>query len=84
MAVDAPTHLPGGESIYLGFRTTSDEQENVEISVEEAVALHGWLTKLVNRIQGQGKATEDMSDEEITTELAKVQAELDEIEQGDS
>lgn len=53
MAVDAATHAPGSESVYLGFRTPADEQENVEITVQEAVALHGWLTKLVNRIQGQ-------------------------------
>ncbi len=51
MVVSTATRAPGPESVYLGFRTADDQQENVEISVEEAIALHGWLDKLMARIQ---------------------------------
>ena len=51
IVVSTATHVPGRDSVYLGFKTTDDEQENVEISIEEAVALHGWLSNLVARIQ---------------------------------
>ncbi len=51
MVVSTATHAPGRESAYLGFKTPDDEQESVEISIEEAVALHGWLSNHVARIQ---------------------------------
>ena len=53
MVVSTSTKAPGSESVYLSFKTPDDEQENVEISVEEGVALHGWLAELVSRIQGR-------------------------------
>ena len=46
MVISTATHASGRESVYLAFKTPADEQENVEISVEEAVALHGWLGEL--------------------------------------
>ncbi len=51
--VDAATHLPDQVSVYLGFRTPDDKQENVEISMGEAAYLHGWLANIVNRAQGR-------------------------------
>ncbi len=50
---DAATNLPEQVSVYLGFRTLDDQQENVEITMHEAALLHGWLGNIVDRAQGR-------------------------------
>ena len=44
---DAATKLPEQVSVYLAFRNSDDEQENVEISFQEAAFLHGWLANIL-------------------------------------
>ena len=44
---DAATNVPEPTSVYITFRNSDDEQENVEISHHEAAYLHGWLAKLL-------------------------------------
>ena len=53
VSADAATHLPEQVSVYLGFRTPDDKQENVEISMHEAALLHRWLADIVNRARGE-------------------------------
>ncbi len=53
VVADAATHLPEQISVYLGFRTPDDKQENVEISMGEAALLHLWLSNIVNRARGE-------------------------------
>ena len=44
---DAATNVPEPTSVYIIFRNSDDEQENVEISHHEAAYLHGWFGKLL-------------------------------------
>ena len=44
---DAATKGSELTSVFITFRNSDDEQENVEISHHEAAYLHGWLAKLI-------------------------------------
>lgn len=54
MSIDGATHTPGAEAVYLGFEDTSGDWHNVELTVNEAIELHGYLSQLAKRVQGRG------------------------------
>ena len=53
MLVDGATKTLGREAVYLGFNTGNDEYEQVELTVEEALQLHEWLSDLAVRARAR-------------------------------